>query len=49
MKHGCGKIQGKLNYDGEWMHDQPHGSGLLKEEDKEYIGQFIKGYFDENS
>ena len=48
MRHGCGKNQGDLNYDGEWVYDKPHGNGLLKEGKTEYIGQFVKGALDES-
>ena len=49
MRQGCGKNQGQLNYDGEWFCDLPHGSGVLKEENIEIMGQFIKGEVDEKT
>ena len=29
MKHGNGKNQGQLDYDGEWINNKPEGSGIL--------------------
>ena len=49
MRHGCGKNQGTLNYDGEWVNDQPHGSGIMKDGEVEIIGQFVKGKVDESA
>jgi hypothetical protein len=48
MRYGCGKNQGELDYDGEWVNNRPEGSGVLKIGDTEYIGRFIKGKIDES-
>lgn len=34
VKHGCGKNQGELNYDGEWVNNKPEGSGVWKNLDR---------------
>lgn len=47
MKHGFGKNQGELNYDGEWANNRPEGNGVLKIGQDEYIARFVKGEIDE--
>lgn len=48
LKHGTGKNQGELNYDGEWANGQPEGTGVLKSGNMELIGRFQKGVLDES-
>ena len=45
MKHGNGKNQGILDYDGEWANNRPEGNGILKVNGQEFMGRFIKGKF----
>jgi hypothetical protein len=47
MRHGFGKNQGDLNYDGEWFTNRPEGNGIIKIGDEEFIGRFTKGDIDE--
>ena len=43
MKHGSGRNQGSLDYDGEWVNNKPEGNGILKVGGQEFMGRFSKG------
>ena len=47
MRNGNGKNQGELEYDGEWLNNKPHGNGIMKIGDKEFMGKFKNGSIDE--
>lgn len=47
MRHGNGKNQGEPEYDGEWLNNKPHGNGIMKIGDKEFMGRFKNGLIDE--
>ena len=45
MKHGSGKNQGSLDYDGQWAVNKPEGNGILKVNGQEFMGRFERGKF----
>lgn len=47
MRHGNGKNQGEPEYDGEWGNNKPNGNGIMKIENREFMGRFNNGIIDE--
>ncbi len=47
MRNGNGKNQGELEYDGEWLNNKPHGNGIMKIRENEFMGKFKNGSIDE--